>query len=299
MPAAERLSAGMVDPMARMRMWRGQYGVAAARLRRELAEDPGSLDKETLLGIAEAKNGAFPDAFVAFESARLADGYDGEAIEAHADVLRALGRPGDAARLRMEKLPLTTSFPMAELQVFLDLVDDHRSDRDLESAFDAATMAIAIAPDRGAPYAQLAEVWMDLGRWDAARGEIQVADQLGPRSTYIARASIRLLIHENELDEASEIAATATGDNESDLVLRAARAELSTISGDATDAVRLTQGKRFPDSVQPQMLLAAMHAFGALGDTERARDAATRFRSIYTRPVINALGSLEYPPPSP
>ena len=288
----------MVDPMARFRMRRGQYDLAAARLRMQLEDDPSDLDKELLLAIAESKRGAYADAKAAFDSARLAETYDLEAIEARADMLRVLGSSGQAALLRTEALCEVAS-TTTELRVLLDLVDDYRTDGNLHWAHDVATMAIAVAPDRGAPYAQLAEVWMDLGLWDAARSELNLADQVGPRSSYIARANVRLLVHENQLDEAHEIALTASREDDSDLVLRALRAELATAKGDPEEAYRLTHGKLFPDTTHPQMMLAALHAFQAMGRSRDASLVGARFRSIYSRPVLNALGSLEYPPPRP
>ncbi len=279
-------------------MLRGQYGVAAARLRQALESEPDAVEKEALLAVAEAKNGAYPEAWVAFASAHVAEGYDDDAIEAHADVLRALGHPGDAAALRSELLWTATS-PMTELKVFLDRVDDHRTDGELQAALDSATMAIAIAPDRGAAYAQLAEVWMDLGHWDAARSELYVAERLGPRSVYIARATVRLLVHDRQLDEAREVALNASQESPGDLSLRALRAEVATVAGSIGEALRLTGGKRYPDNEHPQMLLATIHAQQAIGGETAAREAIERFRSIYTRPVLNALGSLERPSPPP
>ena len=272
---------------------RGQYGLAAARLRSEIEAGPPSIELDALLAVAETKDGSYPDAWAAYESGRLADGYDREAIESDADVLRVLGAPGEAATVRLEQL-WTSISAMGELQVFLDRVDDLRSDADLPAAMESATMAIAMAPDRGAPYAQLAQVWMDLGRWDDARSELHVAEHLGPRSGYIARASVRLLVHDRELDEAGEVARIASVENPNDLTLRALRAEVESARGNGEDATRLARGKRFQDHAHPQLLLAEIHVLEATGDPA-ARQAVERFRAIYRRPVLNALGSLELP----
>jgi len=274
-------------------MMRGQYGLAAARLRSEIEAGPPSVELDALLAVAETKGGSYPDALAAYESGRLADAYDREAIEGHADVLRVLGAPGEAAAVRLEQL-WTPISAMGELQVFLDRVDDLRADADLPAAMDSATMAIAMAPDRGAPYAQLAEVWMDLGRWDDARSELHVADHLGPRSSYIARASVRLLVHESQLDEASEVARVASVENPNDLTLRALRADVETARGNVEEAMRLSRGKRFQGHAHPQLLLAEIHVLEATRDPALP-EAIQRFRAIYTRPVLNALGSLELP----
>jgi tetratricopeptide (TPR) repeat protein len=294
--ADEFVSAGEADPIARARMLRGQYGVAAARLRSELNREPDAIENEALLAVAEAGNGAYPDAWAAFDAARVVESYDRHAIAAHADVLRFLGQPGEAASVRLEQLWMPIS-QMAELKVFLDRVDDLRSDGNLESALDSATMALAIAPERGAAYAQLAQVRMDLGEWDAARADLHVADRLGPRSNYIARASVRLLLHDGAIHEAREIALSVAQDDPDDLALRAMRAEVATATGDAAEGLRLTGGKRFRDTEHPQLLLARIHAQQGLGDVQEARQSIERFRAIYSRSVLNALGSLERPSP--
>jgi hypothetical protein len=179
-----------------MRLRHGQSTMAVARLRGELETDPANTDLQVLLGLALTEEGQLADALSAFESGRVSSAYGKSALESHADVLRAFGSPGAASALRHEGL-WTASTPMQELEIFLELADDHRCGGAVSEAWDAVTMAMAIAPERGAPYAQAAQLLMDQGRWDEARAYVDVAEFLGPPSIFVARASVRTLIHEH------------------------------------------------------------------------------------------------------
>ena len=282
------------DSLARFRLQMGQTAVARARLIREIAEAPDDPDLESLYGEASAANGNYADAFVSFGLGRTAGAYGVDALEADADVLRVLGEPGEAARVRTEIL-WTDANPQRTLEAYVDLVDDHRADGQLQSAWDAATMALAVAPDRAAPYAQLAQVLMDLGEWDEAVQWLDVADMLGPRSSYLVRAEVRAAVHDGRFSEAKTRALMATQESRNDLELRALRAEAVTASGDAETGLWLVQMKRFEDVDHPQMLLAELHAMEALGHGEDARALRARIRALYRRPVMNALGLMERP----
>src|SRR5436190_5027411 len=97
------------DPLARLRLEMGQTAVARARLTREIAEAPDDPELESLYGEASAGNGNYADAFVSFGLGRTASAYGVDALDADADVLRVLGKPGDAARVRSEILWIDAS----------------------------------------------------------------------------------------------------------------------------------------------------------------------------------------------
>jgi Flp pilus assembly protein TadD len=284
----------LTDPVAWMRIRRGQAAVAVTRLRDELLKDPSNLDLEVLLGVALADDGNIAEAYTAFLAGRSAATYDSTAIGRHADVLRIVGAPGDAARLRTETLWVGDA-SLRDVGVFLDLVDDFRADGDLDSAWNAAMMALTLAPDRAAPYAQLAEVLMDLDRWDEAREWLYAADAMGPTSAYLARASARSLVHEGRTDEARAVALEARREDRSDLPLRALQAYVLIAAGESASALDLLSLKRFDHTLDPQMLLASMHALEANGRLDELEDRRSDFCSLYARPVLNGLEVLERP----
>jgi tetratricopeptide (TPR) repeat protein len=287
------------DPIASMRMRRGQAPIAGYRLRKEVAEQPDDLDLQAMLGEACARSGAYADALAAFESGRVADGYERSAMEAHADVLRVLGEPGEAAALRTQLLWEGPASTIQDLEVFLDLVDDRRSDGDLDRAWDAATMALAVGADRGAPYAQLAEVLMDLGRWDEARGEIAVGDLLGPRTSYLLRAAVRMLVHDGRFAEAATIVTEAAKGEINDAAIYALKADVTIAAGDAEAGLGIARARRFDSVDHPQMLLAKLHGLERSGSVAEADAVARQFRSLYARPVLSSLGVREYPSVAP
>jgi tetratricopeptide (TPR) repeat protein len=292
-PVLEDASA-IGDPLARLRVEMGQTAVARARLIREMVEAPDDADLQSLYGEASAGNGNYADAFAGFTLGRAAGAYGVAALEAHADVLRVLGEPGEAVRVRTEILWADAS-AQRSLEAQLDLVDDYRADGDLGAAWDAAMLAVAVAPDRAAPYAQLAEVLMDLGEWTEAIQWLDVADLVGPRSSYLVRAEVRAAVHDGRHSEAKTRALMATQESRNDLELRALRAEAVTASGDAETGLWLVRMKRFEDIDHPQMLLAELHAVEALGRVDEARALRTRLRALYRRPLMNALGFMERP----
>jgi tetratricopeptide (TPR) repeat protein len=281
------------DSLASYRIRTGRAAIAAVRLRSELLEQPDNVDLESLLGVAAEANGNYADSFEAFVFGELSEEYDIDAIRAHANVLRALGPPGAAAALRREAL-WTSGRDRSDVGIYLELVDDYRGDGDLGAAWDAAVTAIAIDPDLAGPYAQLAQVLMDLGRWDEAAAELDVASLLGPDSPYLARATIRSLVQRGSLDAARDLALLATHENRMDLDLMALRADVVTAAGDPETSRWLVEKDRFEGVDHPQMLLATVHALAASGqDTDEIRD---RFRRQYDRPVLNSLGLRELPP---
>jgi len=138
-------------------------------------------------------------------------------------------------------------------------------------------------------------VLMDLGEWAEAVQWLQIADMLGPRSSYLVRAEVRAAVHDGRFTEAKTRALMATQESRNDLELRALRAEAVTASGDAATGLWLVKMKRFEDVDHPQMLLAELHAMEALGQVEGVRSLQARIRSLYARPVMNALGFMERP----
>jgi tetratricopeptide (TPR) repeat protein len=284
----------VVDPVARLRLQLGQAAVARARLAPQIADAPDDAGLASLYGEASAQNGNYVDALLAFATGQTSTAYGIDAMRSHADVLRVLGEPGEAVSLRTQIIAADPS-PQRTLEAYLDLVDDHRADGDLSAAWDAAMMALSIGPDRGAPYAQLAEVLMDLGSWDEAMPWIDLAALIGPRSTYLVRAEVRAAVHAGRFVEARTLALNATQEDRNDLELRALRADAITASGDPKTSLSLLQLKRFEGVDHPQMLLAELHALQAMGATEAASALGDDIRALYGRSVLNALGLMEQP----
>ena len=281
------------DSVASYRIHTGRAAIAAVRLRSELTADPDNVDLESLLGVAAEANGDYADSFEAFVFGALSAEYNLDAIRAHANVLRVLGPVGAAAALRHEAF-WTSGRDRSDVGLYLELVDDYRSDGDLDAAWDAAVTAIAIDPALAGPYAQLAQVLMDLGRWDEAAGELDVANLLGPDSPYLARATIRSLVQRGSFDAARNLALLASQGDRMDVELMALRADVVTAAGDPETGRSLVERERFEGVDHPQMLLATLHALAASGqDTDEIRD---RFRRQYDRPVLNSLGFRELPP---
>lgn len=186
-----------------MRAFRAQqYRTALVDIREALEARPDDADLHAWLGISYSRIGAFADALPAFTFCAGSPVYENRGgIAAHADALRAIGRPEEAVALRRERLA-TLSDSHAELALRLGIVDDHRWAAEPLLAQDAAWEAIAMEPRSQDAWASLAEAQMDAGDVEEARATLWLTTLLDGANLREHLAEARLAIIDGDLDEA-------------------------------------------------------------------------------------------------
>ena len=144
-------------------------------------DDPDLLAQS---GVILNDMGAYSDALVDFELTRGAGRFYDKmgGIGGHADALRGVGRPLEAAALRREAL--ATRGSKGRLALYQGLIGDYRAAGDFEAGRDAALEGMAAYPAAANLYAQLAELELETGDADGALALLAMSDRLQPAGVF-------------------------------------------------------------------------------------------------------------------
>lgn len=268
-------------PAAELLIRTGRPRVAMQQARQELRARPDDIELMAALAVAESRSGYFADAAGSFALCEGAQLYEDLGLEAHANVLRALGDGGQAAALRLQRQlsPLTAQMAF---RLWLGASDDLRSIGDIDGAMEMTLAGLSQFPNSGMLHAQLAELHLVQGDIDQAEFHLWWSARQGEHQRWvIAEGRRRLMV--GDLIGARELASRFYRSAEPNARFVAFYADALRENGEAAVALHeLTTGRwRLTDD--PLVLGAHLRLLVALEDWDAAARLAAHASVVYPR----------------
>lgn len=264
-----------------MALKQGLYRSAAARLRALLELEPDNSTYHALLGQAWSKEGEYADALACFTFAQGDLFYETFGIGQHADTLRALGRPLEAAALRGTQLALLDNLA-DESHVLVEMAWDHEAAGDLARAEDLLLEALAVTPRSAKALAAMGELALRQGQDDDAwfyfwRARLSDASNIDTQ-----RLGVRLLIEDQRYKEAEEMLGRMRRRFPKLEVVVLLRAEVSLRTGTPTDALNMLNMHRWAGKASPEMLAMRARLQHAAGQPAEVDATMRRAWAVYS-----------------
>lgn len=174
------------SPAAMMFNARGMVRLAWRAVQDDLVDQPADPDLLAQSGSVLCDMGDFADAIEFFEDSSGAGRFYQRmgGLRDHADALREVGRPLDAAALREEALASTPS--KGRLALYQGLIADYRAAGDFAGGREAAWMGLAEFPNAANLHAALAELELAAGNRDLAEVHLHTSERLQPAGVFRA-----------------------------------------------------------------------------------------------------------------
>lgn len=287
-------AAATPNPQAMMLTRRGMVRLAWRRVQDSLVDHPDDPDLHAQAGMLLSKMAAWRDAVDAFalggDSGALYEG--GPGLRAHADALREVGRPAEAAALR--ESALIDIGVRGELALFQGLIADYRALGDFDAAREASLRGLAAYPGAASLLAQRATVEFEAGDREAAERWLRLADHRQPeRIQQSLLLHTRIALADRDLVEARQLIQQLRRRNLRDpdvLPLLMALELLDNGGGAAIDAY---EAKAWAHLDHPAARCQAVLAYLQVDDRASARAIAVDLRARYPlRADVKALDSL-------
>lgn len=287
---SERYAREGVAPVLRL-LQQGLYRGAAARARALTDSDPDNPKYHALLAQSWAKEGEFSDALASFRFAEGDPYYEMFGIGEHANTLRALGRPLEAAALRRSQL-LAFGQDVDLAHVLVELAEDYEAAGDLSLAEDLLLEALSVTPRGAKALAAMGQFARRQGRtddawfwaWQARRSDTTSQDSL--------LLHARLLLDDGryaELDPLLTRLRRRFPKLESVILMRA---EMELTLGTASDALNIFNMHRWSGRASPEMLAMRARLLHAVGRDTEARAVLTRAWAVYaSSPAVQAAAA--------
>jgi tetratricopeptide (TPR) repeat protein len=237
--------------------------------------------------------GAFSDALVAFELSRGAGRFYDKmgGLGGHADALRGVGRPREAAALRREAL--ATRGSKGRLALYQGLIGDYRAAGDVEAGRDAALEGMSAYPRAANLYAQLAELELDAGDPERVPELLALSDRLQPAGVFrshLVRA--RMALADGDYNEARGHLATLRKRDLRNLEVLQVLIQLEMATNGPAAALGVLQAPAWNHQDHPGV--AALEAL-ALFDAGEHAEARERVRELERRyPLRGDVKALRY-----
>ncbi|MCB9764381.1 MAG: tetratricopeptide repeat protein [Alphaproteobacteria bacterium] len=258
-----------------------QFRRASGKLRALLDVHPDNLRAHCMLAMTEARAGFYADAIAGFGLCAGDPLYEVEGISDHADTLRALGHPAEAAALRLSQR-VNVEGEDTELPVLLDAALDLRFAGDDVGAEELLVEATGLFPRSSSAHAELAELLFAQGRLDDAEFHLWLADLYGGGLSHRTRLVLgRVQLAEDNLVGANETLTRASNQRPRSADAAALLAESLRRMGRADEALDLLQGNRFTFHEHPALLAAEARALADVGRTAEATAILSRALAIY------------------
>lgn len=160
-------------------------------------------------GLAYHAMGRYADALGYLAYAEGSEIYPQVGVAREAESLRATGQAQAAIALHTERLWQSPD-ERRQLQVWLNLLQDHRSAGEPQRALDAGYMALSLSPRSATVHAWMAEIHLDQGDVELARESLYMADSLpADPANRLLLARARLAIAEGDLESAQALVSAA------------------------------------------------------------------------------------------
>ena len=268
-------------PSAELLMRTGRPRVAMQQARAQLQTAPDDTDLMTVLAVAESRSGYFSDAAGSFALCAGTRLYEDLGLEAHANVLRALGDGEQAAALRLQRLLAPLTGQMA-FRLWLGASDDLRSVGDIDGAMEMTHAGLAQFPNAGMLHAQLAELLLAHGDTDAADFHLWWAARQGEHQRWvIAEGRRRLAL--GDLAGARELAARYYKSEEPTARFAAFYADVLRENGEAAVALHELTTGRWGLTEDPLVMGARLRLLVDVQDWDAAARQAGRAAATYPR----------------
>ena len=288
--ASAAAAAGQADAGLRLLWQQRRPRTVVQNASQQLAAQPDAPEPMLWLGIAWSSLGHAPDAIGAFRLSPGGDLYEQQGLAAHATALRTLGDGRAAATLRRQGLTAPLR-PGAEAVVWQELVADLRIAGALFEAEDAALQALSLYPQGVVPHILLADVALDRGDLEAARGWLWLAERQGgsPRMPRLWAARMRCALLSGDADEIAEQRVAYGALRAPDSPEVALYAEVLRQQGEPLEALRLLTRSRMALSEAPEILSARVRVWADLYDWPAAAlDRDRLLRAYETHPLTVA-----------
>jgi tetratricopeptide (TPR) repeat protein len=141
--------------------------------------------------------------------------------------------------------------------------------KDYPRALREDSTALAVAPGNAELLGQAATAETYLGRWEAARGHLEQAARLDPRSSFIASLLGRLLLYTRRYPEAERTLDDALQLMPANLLIRHTRVRVALAQGDLPGAQAVLRAT--PKAVDPTALVASYNDLVWVLDDEHQR----------------------------
>jgi len=264
------------------------YTVAMQSLRR----DPRSPDALAVAGAVEARRGWGVEAAALLDAGAHGPWYAAAGAAFHAEALSQAGRFGEAAALRRAVLA-SHGGERAWPDQAADLVDDLRLQGDLLAADDALSEGLAAWPRAEVLFAAAADLALDQGDFEEARGWLWLAERDRDAVFRIRLTRARLARAEGHVDEADALLAQLAQRRPRDPTVRALQAHRLCDDGEPEAAIALLERRRLDGLGHPVLLVALARARWLAGEVRQARaDAAWLRARTPDHPDVRALVAL-------
>lgn len=260
----------------------------------EQAERPDDPDLHVQAGIALTHMAAWRDALDAFslggDSGPLYE--NGPGLRAHADALRGVGRPREAAQLREEALLVLPE--AGRLALYQGLIGDYRTAGDFNAAREASVRGLGEFPNAASLLAQRATVELDAGDAREAEAWLGLADLRQPsqvRQSLLLRA--RLALANNEPEEARTLLQSLRKRNLRDLDALPLLMAIESAQENSRAALEVLLAPAWEHVDHPAARCQAVLAHLAVGERQKAQQVAADLQSRYpARADVKALALL-------
>ena len=255
--------------------------------------------KKVLLLISDDKTAERVQAYVALAAIRVSQGRRREAalsyrkalaiepahhgaLQALAEVHRAEGEFGDAAKTRQKLLDATDDAEQ-RFEVLLSLAGDHEKGKNLDGAIDALEAARALRPDEAAVLARLAQVYDSAKRLDKVV-DIKVAiAELKGQPEEVARSLVL----------AGDFAAERAGDSERALSIYASALDQDPLTPRAFDTIAEVLTGRGDSTALEAALLAQSVRLDRVGAHAAEAEVWRELASLRQNQLGDLIGAIE------